>query len=62
MVYLGLETSLHGSILVMLAISAIHIILSISVTKLAFDVTNCDTSHMTEEEEKRLARMKNTQL
>ena len=41
----------------MITLSAIHLGLTIAVIKFAIDVTKCDTSHMSEEEEETMEKL-----
>ena len=57
LVYLGTESSLHEAKAAMITLSAIHLGLTIAVIKFAIDVTKCDTSHMSEEEEETMEKL-----
>jgi len=49
-IYIALEKSLHASQSALSLLILVHLCLSLSVVKLAYDVTRCDTSYVSPEE------------
>ena len=59
LIYIGLEQSLHKSQLAMVPIVVIHIALTLTVIKLAYEVTRCDAGKISKTEKAKLKAMAN---